>query len=371
LLQEPAGIEEGIMAVSRPATLAISGVAAGASLLTALVMTPLMIGTAAAAVGGCSATAAIQSQWGSGTTAGEIVTVTVANTSAQAATRWTVTWTATGQVVSAWNATVSASGGTATATNVAYNGSLAPDASTTFGMQLAGTAAAPTMSCANDAVPPTSGSPSVTPSSSGDATVTDADAGRTVTLLVGQTLAVSLPANYRPATASGSALSQLSSSGGFPTGLPFAALYRAVAPGSVDLSSQTDYACLHATPPCAVPIALWVVHVRVVDGSNSGGQTVTVTTADNGRALSLRVGDTLVVSLPSQYDPPPSNTGGVLVQRDVTGGYPTNQPLVAHYTAAVPGQADLTTNTDYPCNHDPTPCPGPIMRWTIHVTVTA
>jgi hypothetical protein len=110
---------------------------------------------------------------------------------------------------------------------------------------------------------------------------------------------VSLPADYRPATANGSALSQLSSGGGFPTGLPFAALYRAVAPGSVDLSAQIDYACLHATPPCTVPIKLWVVHVRVLDVSNSGGQTVTVTTADNGRALGLRVGDTLVVSLPS------------------------------------------------------------------------
>jgi hypothetical protein len=336
-----------------------------------MVMAPLMVGTAAAAVGGCSATAAIQSQWGSGTAGGEVVTVTVANTSAQVATRWTVTWTATGRVVSAWNATVSVSAGTATAVNTGYNGSLAPGASTTFGMQLAGTGAAPAMSCANDAAPPTSASSNATPPPSADVRVTEADAGRTVTLLVGQTLGVSLPANYRPATTKGSGLSQVSSSGGFPTGQPFAALYRAVAPGSVDLSSQTDYACLHTTPPCAVPIALWAVHLQVVDVSNNGGQTVTVTTADNGRALSLRVGDTLVVSLPSQYDPPPSNTGGVLVQRDVSGGYPTNQPLVAHYTAAAPGQADVTTYTDNPCDHDPTPCPGPIMRWTIHVTVTA
>jgi len=359
------------MAVSRRATLAAGGVAAGAGLATALVMAPLVVGTAAAVAGGCSATAAIQSQWGSGTAGGQIVTVTVANTSAQAATRWAVTWTATGQLVSAWNATVSVSGGTATAVNAAYNGSLAPGASTTFGMQLAGTGAAPAMSCANDAVPPTSGSPSSTSSASADVRVTDADAGRTVTLLVGQTLAVSLPASYRPATATGSGLSPLLSSGGFPTGQPFTALYRAVAPGSIDLSSQTDYACLHATPPCALPIALWVVHVQVVDVSNGGGQTVTVTTADNGRTLSLGVGDTLVVNLPSQYTPPPSNTGGVLVQRDVSGGYPTNQPLVVRYLAAAPGQADVTTYTDQPCNHDPTPCPGPIMRWTIHVTVTA
>lgn len=359
------------MAVSRRATLAAGGIAAGASLLTALVMAPLVVGTAAAAVGGCSAIAAIQSQWGSGTAGGEIVTVTVANTSTQAATRWTVTWAATGQVVSAWNATVSVSGGTATAVDAVYNGSLAPGASTTFGMQLAGTGAAPAMSCANDAVPPTSGSPSVTSSAGADVRVTDADAGHTVTLLVGQTLLVSLPATYRPITAKGSGLSLLSSSGGFPTGQPAAARYRAVAPGSIDLSSQTDYTCLHTTPPCAVPIALWAVHVQVVDVSHSGGQTVTTTTADNGRALSLRVGDTLVVSLPSQYDPPPSSIGGVLVQRDVSGGYPTNQPLVVHYVAAAPGQADVTTNTDYPCDHDPTPCPGPIMRWTIHVTVTA
>jgi hypothetical protein len=117
-------------------------------------------------------------------------------------------------------------------------------------------------------------------------------------------------------------------------------------------------------------VQLWIVHVRVVDVS-TGGQTVTVTTADNTRAVNLRVGDTLAVTLPSMYVPPRVTSIGVLVAVDVAGGYPTNQPLVAHYVAAAAGRADVSSYTDFACNHDPTPCPAPIMTWVVHVTVTA
>jgi len=351
------------MAISRRASLALGWVAAGAALLAALVLIPMMSGTASAAVGGCTATATIQSQWGSGASGGEIVAVTVANNSAKAGTTWTVTWTATGQVLSAWNAIVTTSGSTTTAVNASYNGALAPGASTSFGMQLSGTAPAPAMSCANDAAPPTSTPPA-------DVTVSLTDSTKTVTLFVGQTLGVSLPSRFVPTTVTGPALSQMSTSGGYPTGQPLAALYRAVAPGTVDVKSVSDDPCLHSSPPCTIPVQQWIVHVRVVNVPN-GGQTVTVTTADNTHAVNLRVGDTLVVNLPSMYVPPQVTSTGVLIAGGVTGGYPTNQPLVGHYTAAAAGSTDVSSHTDAACNYDPMPCPSPTMSWVVHVTVTA
>jgi hypothetical protein len=78
-----------------------------------------------------------------------------------------------------------------------------------------------------------------------------------------------------------------------------------------------------------------------------------------------------VVSLPSDYLPPNVAPAGVLVQRDVVGGYPSAQPLVARYVADAAGQADVSTRTDAACNHAPTPCPSPSVPWTVHVTVTA
>lgn len=366
----------GPMTVSR--RVALTGVAAGATVLAAMVMTPVLAGTAAtvpASAGGCSATAHIDSQWGSGTTGGEIVTVTIVNTSATAATTWTVSWTLGSgqQIVSAWNATVSTSGSTATAVNVGWNGALAPGASTTFGMQLSGTAPAPVISCGNDAAPPASGSASVTPPAGAAVTVTEADNGTTVTIFAGQTLGVSLPSYFRPPTVSGSVLAQVSSTGGYPTGQPVSALYRAVTLGTADVSSQTDYPCLHTTPPtCAVPQMLWLVHVNVVPAPSSGtGQTVTVTQTDNARDVALRVGDTLVVSLPSMFTPPTVAPSGVLVNSDVTGGYPTGQPLVARYAAVAAGRADVSTISDGACLHQPTPCPSPQVKWVVHVTVTA
>jgi hypothetical protein len=322
------------MAVSKRSVL--SGTAVATAALVALALAPVLAGSAsgaAAAAGGCAATAHIDSQWDGG----QIVTVTVVNTAPVAATSWTVTWTpASGQrVVSAWNATVSASGTTATAVNASYNGALAPGASAAFGMQLAGTGPAPVLDCANDAA-----------QGSADVTATVADNGTTFTLYVGQTLAVSLPANYRPPVASGPALSAQSSSGGFPSGHP----------------------CLHTTPPCARPVAQWLVHVTVLPAA---GRTVTVTQADNAGTVTLRTGDTLVVSLPAMYVPPTVAPAGVLALAGSTGGYPAGQALLARYTAAAPGRADVSTVSDAACLHQPLPCPSPQVPWRLHVTVTA
>ncbi|MFB9239165.1 cellulose binding domain-containing protein [Plantactinospora siamensis] len=358
--------------VSRRAVLAVGGMVAGAGLLAAVAMTPAVAGNGPAFTvpGGCTATAHIDSQWGSGTGGGQVVSVTVVNTSASAATTWTVGWMLdTGQrVVSSWNATVSTTGSALTATNTSYNGNLAPGAATRFGVQLAGTGPTPVPTCANDATPPT-GSP--TPPTGADVTVTQDDSQRTVTLTVGQTLGVSLPAEYVRPTVSNSALQAVSASGGYPTGQPLTAVFRAAAVGTADLTSHTDYPCLHTVPPCTVPIRLWTVHVSIVAPPPGTGQTVTVTAADNQKTVALRVGDTLVVSLPKEYQPTKVAPDGVLAQTSVSGGYPSGQPLVARYRASAAGTADLSTVTDADCMHQPTPCPTPSIPWKLHVTVTA
>jgi len=156
-------------------------------------------------------------------------------------------------VVSFWNTALTVTGelsDTVIANNLAYNGTLAPGASTSFGVQLAGTAPAPVMSCASDAV--------------ASVTLTNGDSRTTVTVHVGQTINVQLGADFRPITLSGTGLTQASSSGGFPTGQPLLATYRASAVGSADLNTISDYACLHDPVPCGRPQTLWSVHVNVV-----------------------------------------------------------------------------------------------------------
>jgi hypothetical protein len=258
-----------VMALSKRSVPVLGGTLGGMVLMAALAMSPAVADTAPPAPplagGGCSAVARVEAQWGSGTAGGQIVSVVVTNTSATTATKWAVAWTlGTGQrVVSAWNAAVTTTGGAATAVNAAYNGVLAPEASTTFGMQLSGVASAPSLGCDNGTTTPTSSAP----------------------------------------------------------------------------------------PP--------------------GGAEVTVSTVDNRSTVRLHVGDTLVVSLTNLHLPPKLSAPGVLVQRDVVGGYPTDQPLVAHYVAAAAGTVDVSTTTDIACNHEPIPCPSPQAPWTVHIVVTA
>ncbi|MER7503165.1 endo-1,4-beta-xylanase [Nonomuraea pusilla] len=85
--------------------------------------------------GGCAAAGAVQNQWDNGYV---VQPVTVTNTGSSALGGWTVTFTlpAGHAITGSWNAALTVSGQTVTARNLAYNGSLAPDASTTFGFQV-------------------------------------------------------------------------------------------------------------------------------------------------------------------------------------------------------------------------------------------
>jgi Glycosyl hydrolase family 12/Cellulose binding domain len=93
---------------------------------------------------GCTATYTVTQTWAGGFTAD----VTVRNTGAATTRGWTVSWTYGSQhVVNGWNATVSQTGTAVRATNLSYNGSLAPNGTTTFGLQADGSPGAPALTC--------------------------------------------------------------------------------------------------------------------------------------------------------------------------------------------------------------------------------
>lgn len=105
--------------------------------------------------------------------------------------------------------------------------------------------------------------PSPTPTYVGSRTLTESDFQATVVLSVGQSVEVRLPADYDPPTSSRSAVARALSRGGYPTGQPVQATFRAEHAGRADLTSETDYGCLHTTPRCELPQRIWIVHVVV------------------------------------------------------------------------------------------------------------
>jgi hypothetical protein len=93
---------------------------------------------------GCTASYAVTQSWAGGFTAD----VTVRNTGGRATTGWVVSWTYGSQhVVNAWNAALTQTGAAIRAANVSYNGSVAPNGTTTFGLQADGTGGAPALTC--------------------------------------------------------------------------------------------------------------------------------------------------------------------------------------------------------------------------------
>jgi cellulase/cellobiase CelA1 len=85
--------------------------------------------------GGCTAAGAVQNQWGEGYV---FQPVTVTNTGTSNTTSWEVTFSlpAGHTIANMWNAQPSGTTGTVTAENMGYNGTLAPNGTTTFGFQV-------------------------------------------------------------------------------------------------------------------------------------------------------------------------------------------------------------------------------------------
>jgi hypothetical protein len=89
------------------------------------------------------------------------------------------------------------------------------------------------------------------------------NSGQTVHVRVGQAVDVRLPDGYRPPTSTGDVMRRTDARGGYPTGLPAQARFLATRPGTADLTSITDFTCLHTTPACLLPQREWTVHVIV------------------------------------------------------------------------------------------------------------
>jgi len=129
----------------------------------------------------------------------------------------------------------------------------------------AGTASASASTPSPVPVTTRSATPTIGPPAPGQTiVVTQADSGSTVRMRTGDSLEVRLDSNYDPPAAQGDdVLRRTSSTGGYPTGRPVDAVFKANAAGDADVSSTTDYSCLHSTPRCGLPQRLWSVHVIV------------------------------------------------------------------------------------------------------------
>jgi len=96
--------------------------------------------------------------------------------------------------------------------------------------------------------------------------LTQADDGKTVLLAVGQQVTVVLatpPRMWDQPAARGGAVTRVSASGGYPTATPARAVFRAVAPGTAQLTSAADMRCEHQIPRCLPPDEIWTVWVVV------------------------------------------------------------------------------------------------------------
>ncbi|GAA1805962.1 hypothetical protein GCM10009682_29760 [Luedemannella flava] len=113
---------------------------AGAAALAVAVGGSIVAALPASAAAGCRVNYAISASWPGGFGAN----VTITNIG-DALSSWTLVWSfASGQTITqAWNATVTQSGAQVTAKNVSYNGSLATNASTSFGFNGAWTSSNP------------------------------------------------------------------------------------------------------------------------------------------------------------------------------------------------------------------------------------
>ena len=117
------------------------------------------------------------------------------------------------------------------------------------------------------ALPSAAVTPARTPSAS-RSLLTQADSGLEVTLPVGAEVTVVLTppptgAMWDQPVSGGCNVVLMSATGGYPSSLPARAVFRAVTPGSVNLTAQTDYKCNHQTPPCPAGGQEWQVTVLV------------------------------------------------------------------------------------------------------------
>lgn len=96
----------------------------------------------------------------------------------------------------------------------------------------------------------------------------ESDSGRTIHVSRGDVIKVRLPGGsmggyHRPRTSDGEVVERTSASGGYPSDDQARARFVARHRGTAELTSYTDYRCLHTDPRCLPPQREWTVHVIV------------------------------------------------------------------------------------------------------------
>ena len=94
------------------------------------------------------------------------------------------------------------------------------------------------------------------------------DSGRTIHVELGDIIKVRLPGGamggyHRPRTSDGDVVRRTNAFGGYPSDHKARARFVARHRGTSDLTSYTDYTCLHTDPRCLPQQHEWTVHVVV------------------------------------------------------------------------------------------------------------
>lgn len=99
---------------------------------------------------------------------------------------------------------------------------------------------------------------------------------------------------------------------------------------------------------------------------------VTLTGADSGAVVNLRVGQQVTVVLAPAFMAwhVPSATGAVLRRVSASGGYPGRQPARAVFLAVAPGTAVLSAESDTACLHAHPRCMVPQQLWQATIRVS-
>ena len=100
---------------------------------------------------------------------------------------------------------------------------------------------------------------------------------------------------------------------------------------------------------------------------------ITLTTADDGAAVRLHVGQQVAVALASEglfSWHVPATAGAAVRTVTASGGYPGQQPARAAFVAIRSGHATLTAMDDTACLHFQLACEPPQREWRVTVIVT-
>lgn len=96
-----------------------------------------------------------------------------------------------------------------------------------------------------------------------------------------------------------------------------------------------------------------------------------LTNADSGRSITVAVGTVIRVRLQPELGNyvPPTSTSSAVRREASSGGYPSNHPVDATFTAVAAGKADLSATTDAPCLHQQPSCMIPQKQWQVALVV--